>query len=167
MCFLSLHPNQLPKIYNRIREKNYFLSFVLVVSFGVGSDFLTGGNLRLVEAARLGLIVLVLLRLLLAVATEFFEAVSSLPSTMAGFTESRGVAVANPATAKVSLCSKLLENDSKCRISNFQIWHFSPIFVLFRVTCLVTLFDRKHQVFKKSPKLPFLAFFINFCTLKM
>ena len=119
MCFLSLHPKQLPKIYNRIREKNYFLSFVLVVSFGVGSDFLTGGNLRLVEAARLGLIVLVLLRLLLAVATEFFEAVSSLPSTMAGFTESRGVAVANPATAKVSRCSKLFENDLKCRISNF------------------------------------------------
>ena len=96
----SLHPNQRSKKFT-IELKNYFLSFVLVVSFGV-SDFLTGGNLRLVEAARLGLIVLVLLRLF-AVATEFFVFASSLPSTMAGFTDSLGVAVANPATAKVSL----------------------------------------------------------------
>ena len=34
---------------------------------------------------------------------------------------------------------------------NFWILAFSPIFVLFKVTCLVTLIDRK--VFKNSPKL--------------
>ena len=32
------------------------------------------------------------------------------------------------------------------------LWHFSSIFVLLKLTCLVTLFDRKFQVFKKSPK---------------
>ena len=31
----------------------------------------------------------------------------------------------------------------------------------------VTLFDRKIQVFKKSPKLTILGIFINFCPLKM
>ena len=39
---------------------------------------------------------------------------------------------------------------------NFDIltfWHFPPIFVLLKVTCLVTLFDRKLQIFKNSPKL--------------
>ena len=36
---------------------------------------------------------------------------------------------------------------------NFSIfWHFSPIFVLLKLTCLVTLFDRKLQVFKNSSK---------------
>ena len=30
--------------------------------------------------------------------------------------------------------------------------HFPPIFVLLKLTCLVTLFDRKLQVFKNSPK---------------
>ena len=37
----------------------------------------------------------------------------------------------------------------------FEFWHFgifSPIFVLLKVTCLVTLFDRKLQVKKNSPK---------------
>ena len=34
----------------------------------------------------------------------------------------------------------------------FEFWHFSPIFVLLKLTCLVTLFDRKLQVFKNSPK---------------
>mgnify|MGYP006975815893 CR=1 FL=1 len=29
-------------------------------------------------------------------------------------------------------------------------WHFPPIFVLLKLTCLVTLFDRKLQVFKNS-----------------
>ena len=36
-------------------------------------------------------------------------------------------------------------------------WHFSPIFVLFKVTCLVTLFDCKFQLSK------FWAFLIDFC----
>ena len=34
----------------------------------------------------------------------------------------------------------------------FEFWHFPPIFVLLKLTCLVTLFDRKLQVFKISPK---------------
>ena len=34
----------------------------------------------------------------------------------------------------------------------FQFWRFPPILVLLNVTCLVTLFDRKLQVFKNSPK---------------
>ena len=29
---------------------------------------------------------------------------------------------------------------SKCRIWNIQFWHFPPIFVLLKLTCLVTLF---------------------------
>ena len=32
----------------------------------------------------------------------------------------------------------------------FEFWHFPTIFVLFKLTCLVTLFDRKFQVFKNS-----------------
>ena len=34
----------------------------------------------------------------------------------------------------------------------FEFWHFSPIFVLLKVACQVTLFDRKLQVLKNSPK---------------
>ena len=34
----------------------------------------------------------------------------------------------------------------------FGFWHFPHIFVLLNVTCLATLFDRKLQVFKNSPK---------------
>ena len=45
----------------------------------------------------------------------------------------------------------VFENYSKCRIWIFQFWHFPPIFVLLNLTCLVTLFDRKLQVFKNSP----------------
>ena len=47
----------------------------------------------------------------------------------------------------------LFENHPKCRIWIFQFWHFSSIFVLLKLTCLVTLFDRKLQVFKNPPKL--------------
>ena len=32
----------------------------------------------------------------------------------------------------------------------FEFWHFPPIFVLLKLTYLVTLFDRKLQVFKNS-----------------
>ena len=42
----------------------------------------------------------------------------------------------------------LFENYSKV----FEFWRFPPIFVLLKLTCLVTLFDRKLQVFKNSPK---------------
>ena len=43
----------------------------------------------------------------------------------------------------------MLKNTPKCRI---WILVFSTIFVLLKVACLVTLFDRKLQVFKNSPK---------------
>ena len=43
-------------------------------------------------------------------------------------------------------------NHPKCRIWVFQFWHFQSIFVLLKFTCLVTLFDRKLQIFKNSPK---------------
>ena len=46
----------------------------------------------------------------------------------------------------------LFENHPKCRIWILEFWHFPPIFVLLKLTCLVTLFDRKLQVFKNSPK---------------
>ena len=48
--------------------------------------------------------------------------------------------------------STLFENHSKCRISIFQFWHFLPIFVLLKLTCLVALFDPKLQFFRNSPK---------------
>ena len=48
--------------------------------------------------------------------------------------------------------STVFENHPKCLISIVQLWHFSPIFVLLKLTCLVTLYDRKLQVFKNSPK---------------
>ena len=51
------------------------------------------------------------------------------------------------------------ENPPKSRILIFQLWHFPPIFVFLKVTCLVTLFDRKLQVFKKSPKLTIFGIF--------
>ena len=40
----------------------------------------------------------------------------------------------------------MFENYSKCRIWIFHFWHFT--FVLLKLTCLATLFDRKHQTFK-------------------
>ena len=47
----------------------------------------------------------------------------------------------------------------------FEFFHiniFPSIFVLFRLTSLVTLFDRKLWVFKNSPNLLFLAFLLTF-----
>ena len=49
--------------------------------------------------------------------------------------------------------STVFENNLKCLNWVVQFWHFLPIFVLFNLTSLVTLFDRKLQIFKKSPKL--------------
>ena len=49
----------------------------------------------------------------------------------------------------------LFENSSNCRIWIFEFWHFPPIFILLKLTCLVTLFDRKLQVFKNLSKLIF------------
>ena len=46
-------------------------------------------------------------------------------------------------------CLKITKNVS---FWFFQFWLIPPIFVLLKVTCLVTLFDCKLQVFKNSPK---------------
>ena len=48
----------------------------------------------------------------------------------------------------------LFENYSKCRIWILTFWHFPPIFVISKVTCLITLFDHVNG--------PFFAFLINF-----
>ena len=37
----------------------------------------------------------------------------------------------------------VFENHPKCRIIIFEFLHFPPIFDLLKLTCLVTLFDRK------------------------
>ena len=42
-------------------------------------------------------------------------------------------------------CLKITQNVA------FEFWHFTPFFVQLKLTCLVTLFDRKLQVFKNSP----------------
>ena len=47
---------------------------------------------------------------------------------------------------------KLKKISKKCFIWIFQFWHFPSILVLLELTCLVTLFDRKLQVFKNFPK---------------
>ena len=41
----------------------------------------------------------------------------------------------------------------------FLYFGYPPIFVLLQLTCLVTLFDRKLQVFKNSPMDHFFAIF--------
>ena len=46
-------------------------------------------------------------------------------------------------------CLKIAQNVS---FEIFELWHFCPIFVLLKLTCLVTLFDRKLHVLKNSPK---------------
>ena len=50
-------------------------------------------------------------------------------------------------------CLKITQNVA------FEFWHFPPIFVLLKLTCLVTLFDRKLQIFKKLPKWTILGIF--------
>ena len=50
-------------------------------------------------------------------------------------------------------CLKITQNIA------FEFWHFLPIFVLLKLTCLVTLFDRKLQVFKNSPNWTFFGIF--------
>ena len=52
-----------------------------------------------------------------------------------------------------SQCLKITQNVA------FEFWHFPSIFVLLKRTCLVTLFDRKLQVFKNSPKWTILGIF--------
>ena len=64
-----------------------------------------------------------------------------------------------PLNNKPSKKITMFENYSKCHIWIVLFWHFPPIFVLLKVTCLVTLFDRKLQVFKNSPKLTIFGIF--------
>ena len=52
-------------------------------------------------------------------------------------------------------CAK---NYQKCSILIFNFWYFPRIFVLLKMTCLVTLFDWKLQVFKNSPSCQFFSF---------
>ena len=56
--------------------------------------------------------------------------------------------------------SKLFQNYSKCLIWIFGFWHFPPTFVPLKLTCLVTLFDRKLQLSKNSPKWTIFGIFI-------
>ena len=53
----------------------------------------------------------------------------------------------------------VFENHSKCLIWVFQFRHFPLIFVLLRMTCLLTLFDRKLQIFRIFNKSTFLGIF--------
>ena len=47
----------------------------------------------------------------------------------------------------------VFKNHQKISFFPQKMSHFQPIFVLFKMTCLVTLFDRKLQVFQKFAKL--------------
>ena len=58
-------------------------------------------------------------------------------------------------------CLKITQNVA------IEFWHFPPIFVLLKLTCLVTLFDPSFKFSKTCQNGPFLAFLINFCPLKM
>ena len=53
----------------------------------------------------------------------------------------------------------MFENYPKCLIWVFRLWHFPPIFALLKLTCLVTLFDRKLQIFINSPNWQFFSIF--------
>ena len=48
----------------------------------------------------------------------------------------------------------------------FKFWHFPPIFVLLKLTCQVTLFDSKIQVFKNSPKWTIFGILSDFLSTK-
>ena len=59
----------------------------------------------------------------------------------------------------ISQCLKITQNVA---FDFFHFWHFPPFFVLLKVTCLVTLFDCKLQVFKTLTKIGhFLHFFYS------
>ena len=62
----------------------------------------------------------------------------------------------------------LFENYSKCLILVLEFWHFSPIFGLIKLTCLVTLFDSKVQVSKKPAEIHHILHFQgSFVLLKL
>ena len=73
----------------------------------------------------------------------------------------KSISFSSQISNKSIYCDKhtLFKNHSKCRIWIFQLLHFPPIFVLIKLTCLVTLFDRKLQVFKNSLKWTILGTF--------
>ena len=56
----------------------------------------------------------------------------------------------------------LFKNHQKYPIWMFEFWHFPPFFVLWKVTCLVTLFDRKLLVVINRPNWPFFGIFNEF-----
>ena len=56
----------------------------------------------------------------------------------------------------MSHCLKITQNVA---FFIFQFLQFSPIFVYLKLTCLVTLFDRKLKGFKNSPKLTIFGIF--------
>ena len=56
----------------------------------------------------------------------------------------------------LSQCLKIPQNVA---FEIFDFWHFSSIFVLLKLTCLETLFDRKLPVFKNSPKMTIFGIF--------
>ena len=65
----------------------------------------------------------------------------------------------NPHQPQLNLKAQCLKITQNVAFELFQFWHFPPIFVLLKLTCLVTLFDRKLQVFKNSPKLTVFGIF--------
>ena len=76
------------------------------------------------------------------------------------FLEPIGVGLETSLTVKVAWVFfqvTVFENIIKCLIfiaikTKSRFWHFPLIFVLLKLICLVTLFDRELQVFKNSPK---------------
>ena len=72
----------------------------------------------------------------------------------------------NPRSKNLSaLYSQCLKTTQNVAFLILHFWHFPPIFVILKMTCLVTLFDRKLQVLKNSPKLTIFGFLMNFCPL--
>ena len=59
------------------------------------------------------------------------------------------------------------KNGSSVAFEFFDFGIFPPIFVLLKVTRLVTLFDRKLEIFKKSPKWTLFDILNYFCPFKM
>ena len=52
-----------------------------------------------------------------------------------------------------NFCAKNVQNSNvDFWREKLKFWHFPQIFVLLKLTCLVTLFDRKFKVFKNSSK---------------
>ena len=56
--------------------------------------------------------------------------------------------IAKILTVRSRGASTMFEFTQKCLIWIFQFWYLPPIFVLLKLTCLVTLFVLKLQIFK-------------------